>query len=151
TDIDLFGLDPYPVQPQYNGANYSIIATAVQAAEASGIPLSQIVPEYQAFGGGGYSNWILPTASQAQQMLAIWGSLVPQPAFDYAYSWGIQQNDSALVNSPSLQSVFAAHNAAQASVSAAPNSIFTGPVSTANTPANPPSPARRSAFPAPRA
>src|SRR5215467_10092230 len=26
TDIDLFGIDPYPVQTQYNGANYSIIA-----------------------------------------------------------------------------------------------------------------------------
>src|SRR5438270_12210535 len=38
TGIDLFGVDPYPVQAQFNGANYSIIAAAVQAAEAWGIP-----------------------------------------------------------------------------------------------------------------
>jgi hypothetical protein len=54
----------------------------------------------------------LPTASQEQQILATWGAVVPQPAFDFAYSWGIQENDSALVNTPSLQSVLAAHNAA---------------------------------------
>jgi hypothetical protein len=45
TDIDLFGLDPYPVQT--GGVNYSSINTAVAAAEAQGIPQSQIVPVYQ--------------------------------------------------------------------------------------------------------
>ncbi|HEY7580765.1 MAG TPA: hypothetical protein VH855_24505, partial [Acetobacteraceae bacterium] len=40
TDVDLFGLDPYPVQTQYNGANYSIIGDSVRAAEAQGIPLA---------------------------------------------------------------------------------------------------------------
>jgi hypothetical protein len=111
TDIDYFGLDPYPVQTQFNGADYNIIPAAVSAAEAWGITLNQIIPVYQAFGGGGYSSWILPTASQAQQILATWASVVPNPAFDYTYSWGIQNNDSALVNTPALQSVFAAHNA----------------------------------------
>jgi hypothetical protein len=111
TDIDLFGLDPYPVQTQFGGANYSIIGAAVSAAEAWGITQSQIVPVFQTFGGGGYSNWILPTASQEQQILSTWAGLIPNPAFDYAYSWGIQNSDSALVNSPDLQSVLAAHNA----------------------------------------
>src|SRR2546421_623485 len=121
TDIDLFGLDPYPVQKQFSGANYNIIATTVTAAEAWGIKLSQIVPVYQAFGDG--TTWVMPTASQEQQILAAWAPLVPQPAFDYAYSWGVQNNDTALVGSSSLQTVFAAHNAAQVSLPAAPSNL----------------------------
>ena len=102
-----------PVQPQFSGGvNYSIIPASVKAAEAWGIPQGQIVPVYQAFGGRGYAAWTLPTASQEQQILATWGEVVPQPAFDYAYSWGTQADDSALVNTPALQSVFAAHNSA---------------------------------------
>ncbi len=112
TDIDLFGLDPYPVQVQYGGANYSIIGASVSAAQAQGIPLSDIVPVYQAFGGGGYASWILPTAPQEQTILSTWGSLVPTPAFDYTYSWAVQNGDTALSTAPSdLQQVFAVHNA----------------------------------------
>ncbi len=114
THIDLFGVDPYPVQTQYNGANYPIIGASVTAAEASGIPLGAIVPTYQAFGGGGFSSWIVPTAAQEQSILSTWGALVPTPAFDYAYSWGSQSGDTALVSDPVLQQVFAAHNAATA-------------------------------------
>lgn len=114
THIDLFGLDPYPVKETYSSypgsANYSIIGTAVDAAVAQGIPLAAIVPVYQAFGGGGYSHWIVPTASQEQTILATWGAYVPNPAFDYAYSWGVQHNDTALSTDPELQRVFAAHN-----------------------------------------
>src|SRR5207253_3026636 len=92
---------------------------------------SQIVPVYQAFGGGGYSAWILPTATQEQQILSTWGALVPNPAFDYAYSWGVQSSDTALENTPSLQSVFAAHNAVQAvSVPAAPSNLTATAMST---------------------
>ncbi|MCW3474461.1 hypothetical protein [Limobrevibacterium gyesilva] len=112
TGIDLYGVDPYPIQPQFSGgADFSIIANAVNAAEASGIAQSQIVPVYQAFGGGGYASWTLPTAAQEQQILSTWGTLVPTPAFDYAYSWGTQNGDTAIVNDPALQQVFAAHNA----------------------------------------
>jgi hypothetical protein len=118
TDIDLFGLDPYPVQTQFGNypgsANCSIIGTAVNAAVAQGIPLADIVPVYQAFGGGGYSDWIVPTAAQEQQILSTWGSYVPNPALDYAYSWGVQDGDTALSTDPALQQVFAAHNAATA-------------------------------------
>ena len=68
------------------------------------------MPDYQAFGGGTYAKWILPTATQEEQMLSRWGSLLPNPAFDYAYSWGTQLGDTALSNDPALQKVFAAHN-----------------------------------------
>ena len=41
TDIDLFGLDPYPVRPQFTGGvDYDVIAAAVAAAQAEGIPLT---------------------------------------------------------------------------------------------------------------
>src|SRR5205085_12190508 len=109
TGVDLFGLDPYPVKA--SGVDYGIIPTAVSAAEAQGISLTQIVPVYQAFGGGGYSIWTLPTAAQEQQILATWASVVPNPPFDYAYSWGSQAGDSSLSGSADLQQVFAAHNA----------------------------------------
>jgi hypothetical protein len=111
TDVDLFGVDPYPIRPQFSGgADYSVIGAGVKAAEAAGIPQAQIVPVYQAFGGGGYSSWTAPSAAQEQQILSTWGSLVPSPAFDYAYSWGTQDGDTALANDPALQQVFAAHN-----------------------------------------
>ena len=110
TDIDLFGLDPYPIRTEYpGGANYSIIPTAVAAAEAAGIPQADLVPVYQAFGANG--DWVMPTAAQEQQILSTWGSVLPHPAFDYAYSWGVQNGDTALSGDPTLQQVFAAHNA----------------------------------------
>jgi hypothetical protein len=56
---------------------------------ACGITASQIMPVYQAFGGGGgYSAWILPGAAQEAQLLASWASVIPAALFDYVYSWG---------------------------------------------------------------
>ena len=115
TDIDLFGLDPYPVNVNVpNNLDYNIIPLAVSTAEADGVPQADIVPVYQAFGGGGYSDWILPTPAQEQQILSTWGSVVPAPAFDYAYSWGVQVGDTALSDDLALQAVFATHNGASA-------------------------------------
>jgi Bacterial Ig-like domain len=112
TDIDLFGLDPYPVNSGLPGGfDLGIIPLAVQAAEAAGIPRQDLAPVYQAFGGGGYSQWAVPTPAQEQQILSTWGSVLPNPVFDYAYSWGAQVGDTALSNDPGLQQVFAAHNA----------------------------------------
>jgi hypothetical protein len=111
TDIDLFGLDPYPVQTNVpNNLDYNIIPLAVSAAEAAGIPQKDIVPVYQAFGGGQYTTYITPTAAQEKQILSTWGSVVPTPAFDYAYSWGTQSGDTAISTDPALEAVFAAHN-----------------------------------------
>ncbi|MER8640178.1 calcium-binding protein [Mesorhizobium sp. M1365] len=83
----------------------------------SGIPISNIVPVYQAFGGG---NWetsdggrqVMPTAEQMQIMIDHWAKLVPSPAFDYTYKWGTQNGDTALESSPELQAVFREHNLA---------------------------------------
>jgi hypothetical protein len=137
TDIDLFGLDPYPVQTNVpNNYDLNIIPLAVHAAESIGIPQKDLVPVYQAFGGGGYASWILPTAAQEQAILSEWGSVLPNPAFDYAYSWGVQMGDTALSDDSPLQQVFAAHNAAVSGAPAAPtigdSSIHSGYVNAAN-------------------
>jgi hypothetical protein len=111
TDIDLFGLDPYPVQTNVpNHYDLNIIPLAVKEAESIGIPQKDLVPVYQAFGGGGYASFILPTPAQERQILSEWGSMLPNPAFDYAYSWGVQDRDTALSEDSALQQVFAAHN-----------------------------------------
>jgi len=113
--IDLYGLDPYPCRSELGGCDYNRITVAVAAAEAAGIPVASLVPVYQAFGGGNWADdgggyYLLPTASQEQQILATWAALVPTPVFDYAYSWGTQNSDQALESSTDLQAVFAAHN-----------------------------------------
>jgi hypothetical protein len=110
--IDLYGIDPYPIRAQFTGgADYTVINSAVTAAVASGIPTGKLIPTYQAFGGGGFPSWTLPTAAQAQQLLITWGSVLPAPAFDYVYSYGVQSSDTALSNGPSdLLAVFVAHN-----------------------------------------
>ena len=109
THIDLFGLDPYPVQTNVsNDYDLNIVNLAVKEAEAIGIPQKDLVPVYQAFGG--VASYILPTATQEGQILSRWGSLLANPAFDYAYSWGVQLKDTALSDDSALQKVFAAHN-----------------------------------------
>jgi hypothetical protein len=113
TGADLIGLDPYPVRSQFSGGiDLSVIDAGVAEARSVGWSLSQIVPVYQAFGGGpDYSSWTMPTASQEQQILAEWGKLTPAPAFDYTYAWGAQNGDASLAGSSALQAVFAQHNA----------------------------------------
>ena len=119
SDIDLYGLDPYPCRTENPAAApcaYNWINLAVTAAQAEGIPVADMVPVYQAFGLGtwvddGGGQYQLPTAAQEQQILSTWGSLLPTPVFDYAYSWGVQQNDVALSDAPAdLGAVFATHN-----------------------------------------
>jgi hypothetical protein len=115
THIDLFGLDWYPVWSDRSTIDYSTIDKYVAAATSAGIPVDQIVPVYQAFGGGDWvtetgSQVAVPTAAQAQQMVDHWADLVPNPAFDYAYAWGSQQGDVALESLPALQQVFLQHN-----------------------------------------
>ncbi len=115
--IDLFGLAAYPCRTEVNGCDYDMINRYVAAAELAGIPRANIVPVYQAFGGGTWKNdadgqYTLPTASQARQILLTWHKLVPEPVFDYTFSWGSQNADVSLDASPELRDVFSAHNAA---------------------------------------
>ncbi len=116
TGIDLFGIDPYPCRSELDGCDYSMVARYVSAAVSAGIPRSNIVPVFQAFGGGGWSDdgdgsYLLPTAEQAARLLNTWARQVPSPAFDFVYSWGSQRGDDALSAAmPDLQQVFAAHN-----------------------------------------
>ena len=138
--IDLYGLDPYPCRSDVGGCDYGRIPVAVTAAEAAGIPLASIVPVYQAFGGGGWSDdsggyYLLPTASQELQIFATWAPLVPTPVFDYAYSWGVQNSDQALESSTSLQAVFAAHNGTPPGVT---TTTTAAPATTSTTTTRPP-------------
>jgi len=110
TDVDLFGLVSYPCQKGVRGCAYAWIPSTVAAAERAGIPLADIVPVYQAFGAYNAGQWLLPSAQQESEILSMWGSSVPTPVFDYAYSWGVQWGDQTLSGNPSLQSIFLAHN-----------------------------------------
>jgi len=112
TGIDLYGLDPYPIRSQFpGGEDYNVIPAAVNAALATGIQLDQIIPLYQAFGGGGYSSWTVPNTTQVQTYLELWATLTPTPVFDYVYAWSSQQNDTALSELPDLQVIFEQKNA----------------------------------------
>jgi hypothetical protein len=116
TGIDLYGLDPYPCRTDLGGCDYSLITAAVPAALAEGISLASLVPVYQAFGGGGWTDdtggaYSVPTVSEEDQILATWAAVMPSPVFDYAYSWGVQNGDTALSTAgPGLQQTFATHN-----------------------------------------
>ena len=133
THIDYYGLDPYPVRTGTSTVDYNMIDRTVAAAVASGIPLSQVVPVYQTFGGGNYTTdtggqYVLPSVAQEQTMLDHWAKVAPSPAFDYAYAWGSQQGDTALGNSPELQALFLQHN--QSTTSAPSTGEVTPPTST---------------------
>jgi hypothetical protein len=113
--VDLFGLDPYPCRVN-TGCHYKWIGKAVSAAEADGYPAASLVPVYQAFGGGNYisdtgDKYLLPSATQEVDIINTWASLLSTPVFDYAYSWGTQNSDHAIADTPYLQTVFANHNA----------------------------------------
>jgi hypothetical protein len=136
THADLFGIDWYPVWSDRT-LDYNIIDKYVTAAHNVGISTDQIVPTYQAFGGGNWvtedgSQHLLPTAAQEQQLLDHWASVVPNPAFDYAYAWGSQNGDVALESSPALQQVFLQHNTSGSTTPVAGTSGSTPPVADAS-------------------
>jgi hypothetical protein len=115
--VDFFGLAPYACRTELHGCDLTMIKRYLRAAHRAGIARKQIVPVFQAFGGGrwrddGDGRYQLPTPHQARAILCRWHRLLPRPVFDYAYSWGPQRHDSALANGPAgLRHVFAAHNA----------------------------------------
>ena len=116
TGVDLFGIDPDPCRTEIHGCDFAMVGRYAAAALRAGIPVSKLIPVFQAFGGGNYPDdgggyWALPTASQAQQLLATWAGVLPEPHFDFVYSWGSQQGDTGLSQaSGALQDVFAEHN-----------------------------------------
>jgi hypothetical protein len=129
THVDLIGLDPYPCHFDSAGqpvsCNGGLILQRVQAAIANGIPLSAIVPVFQAFGqegrlDGKSSYYRTPTTTEFQGMLDLWKSLVPNPSFDFVYTWGIQCTESrcpapqSLKNHSELQLLIKQHNSASA-------------------------------------
>ncbi|MBV8912428.1 MAG: hypothetical protein JOZ05_05215 [Acetobacteraceae bacterium] len=113
--LDLYGIDPYPCRTELEGCGYDMIDRYVAQAGAAGIPRERMVPVYQVFGNGKYKDdfdgkYILPTAEEERQMMLRWGMLVASPVFDYAYSWGSQEEDDALEGAQKLHPVFAEHN-----------------------------------------
>jgi hypothetical protein len=113
--VDLYGLDAYPCRTDLGGCDFKMIVAAVRAAEAAGIPRHDLIPIYQAFGGGSYvddtgGRYALPTRAQAEQLVRTWASVLPDPVFDYTYSWGEQDGDTALSSARGLRGVFVLHN-----------------------------------------
>ena len=127
THVDLFGLDPYPCRFDSDGrpvpCNTSEISQAIQLANAKGIPLSTIIPVFQAFGQEGRLDgesiyYRTPTTTEFQDLLNVWEVLIPNPFFDIAYTWGIQCTENSCVaphslkNHPELQLLIKQHNLA---------------------------------------
>ena len=125
THLDLVGLDPYPCH--FNSAGQPVacdinkISQRVQSAIENGIPVSAIIPVFHAFGqedrqDGKTIYYRTPTTKEFQDMLDLWESLVPNPVFDFAYTWGIQCTESScpasqsLKNHPELQLLVKQHN-----------------------------------------
>ena len=127
TQVDLIGIDPYPCHFDSAGqpvtCDISKISDRVQSAIANGIPVSAIIPVYQAFGQEGRLGeksiyYRTPTTKEFQDMLDLWKSVVPNPIFDMVYTWGIQCSASSCVapqslkNHPELQILIKQHNLA---------------------------------------
>jgi hypothetical protein len=125
THVDLVGLDPYPCHYDKSGnpvpCESSMISARVAAAIASGIPATSIVPVFQAFGQSGRDDgksiyYRMPTANELASMLRVWHGLVPEPAFDYFYSVGVQCSTAscpapqAILSTPGIMPTVRGHN-----------------------------------------
>lgn len=147
THIDYFGLDPYPCMKEFGGCNYNTIVSTVAAARKQGITDAQIIPVYQAMGGGGYDAWLVPSADDARQMLSTWKTALKTAAFDYVYAWGQQEGDTALESLPRVQEVFKVHNAQTSSNGGSAPAPVPAPMPSATPVATPaPQPAPNSAL-----
>jgi hypothetical protein len=118
TGIDLYGISAYPCRTEI-AFDVTMIDRRVKAATDAGIPVEKIVPVFQAFGGGNWTDdgggkFLLPTPDQMNQMFSRWASLVPNPVMEYTYAWGEQNGDIALgsASAASLRTVYLAHNTA---------------------------------------
>lgn len=115
THIDLFGISPYPCRIEWATCDFVMIDRYVEAAVASGIPVTKLVPIYQTFGLGAWrtdtgGRYRMPDPEEMKTMHRRWMRLVPSPVFDYAYSWATQRHDKALESAAGLQDVFLIRN-----------------------------------------
>lgn len=113
THIDLWGIDPYPIRSEMRRPDYGEIDRIILAARKQiGVDAEDIVPVYQAFGGvenGDGGEWMMPTAGQARTIIDRFEKYVPNPAFDFVYSWGRQDGNIPLSKSSELKAVFKQH------------------------------------------
>lgn len=122
---DFIGLDPYPCVPWVINCGQSrYITTVVSGAIRAGLPVEKIVPVYQAAEWPGLT--VLPSVDQLRLILSTWATLVPSPAFDYAYTWKHFGETKSLKDSRELQEVFRAYFASTSADTQAPNQA-TGP------------------------
>ncbi len=107
TNVDLIGIDPYPVQDGLYDSTH--IPNEINAAVTAGIPIANMVPVYQTFGGAG---WDSPTSTQLRSIIDQFSLIIPNPELDYAYSWGLQGGylTESLENRSDWRSVMLAHN-----------------------------------------
>jgi hypothetical protein len=113
--VDLFGLCAYPCRTQFDGCDRDLIRRYVAASDLAGIPRSQIIPIYQAFGGGLWrddegGSYIVPNAAEEIEIISQWRALIPNPVIEMAYSWGTQSEDISLHDTPDLIEVFSIYN-----------------------------------------
>ncbi|HEY2796238.1 MAG TPA: hypothetical protein VGJ28_27980 [Micromonosporaceae bacterium] len=114
THVDLFGIDPFPC---HSGAPCAPerIDVEVERAIDGGIPVNDIVPVFQVFGQACSSRagyYQLPSAAALRDMFAQWQASVPDPAFDFAYTWRSEGPACpSLDRAKSLQSIVREHNA----------------------------------------
>jgi hypothetical protein len=125
THVDYIGLDPYPCHYAGDGVtavacDNTQITDRFNSAVANGVPASAIIPTFQTFGQAGRTDgkqvyYRMPSASELTSMINIWNGLLPHPAFDYAYEFGIQCSSSCpapqgIINHPEIQAVVSDHN-----------------------------------------
>ena len=106
--IDYIGLDPYPCGS--GTCDLSFIQYDVDWFARSGVPKEKQIPVFEAFGGG--DGYTMPTAAQSQGELDAWATALPNPAFDYAYTWH-WGGGTGIKETPYLQTIFKAHNTGQ--------------------------------------
>ena len=114
THVDLFGIDPFPCHVDASCAPERI-DLEVQRAIDGGIPADHIVPVFQVFGqacSAKAAYYALPSAAALRDMFTQWRDSVPDPAFDFAYTWRSEGPACpSLDRAKSLQAVVRAHNA----------------------------------------
>lgn len=104
--VSLIGIDPYPCSINYPHCDLAKIRYRVRQATHAGIPRTQMVPTFQAFGQERLRThfYNLPTRTQLRSILNEWARLVSHPQLDFTYSWGHQtSSDPTLTDSTTLK------------------------------------------------